>query len=99
MALKHTFGTDGDKLDTLAGDEVKSLVDVGDLVEPHLASVWLLQGFSRDDLEKQHELEAIAEVLLDVLDLRSGLPQMRIHPCREGLKKNVSNIINKSKAK
>ncbi len=33
-----TFSTDGHKLDSLAGDKVQSLVDVGDLVEPHLAS-------------------------------------------------------------
>jgi hypothetical protein len=36
-----TFGTNGDELDALAGDEVERLVHVGDLVEPHLASAQL----------------------------------------------------------
>jgi hypothetical protein len=34
-----TFCADGDELDTLACDEVESLVDVGNLVEPHLAAI------------------------------------------------------------
>ena len=61
------------------------LVDVGDLVEAHLAPVGLGEGLARDDLEEEHELEAVPEVLLDVLDLRPRLPQVRVHPCREGL--------------
>ena len=40
-----TFSTDGDELDALARDEVESFVDVGDLVEPHLATVW--KSFNR----------------------------------------------------
>ncbi len=40
-----TFGTNGDELDTLAGDEVERLVHVGDLVEPHLASAQQLNCF------------------------------------------------------
>jgi hypothetical protein len=36
-----TFGTNGDELYTLAGNEVERLVHVGDLVEPHLASAQL----------------------------------------------------------
>lgn len=47
-----TFSADGDKLDSLAGDEVESFVDVGDLVEPHLTTVWLREGLARDDLKK-----------------------------------------------
>jgi hypothetical protein len=35
-----TLSADGHELDALAGDEVERLVDVGNLVEPHLAAVW-----------------------------------------------------------
>ena len=81
-----TFSTDGDEFDTLAGNEVEGLVDIGDLVEPHFATVGLLEGLAGNNLQQEHELEAIAEVLLDVLDLRAGLAQMGVYPCREGLK-------------
>ena len=54
-------------------------------MEAHLAPVWLGERLARDDLEEEHELEAVSEVLLDVLDLRPRLPQVRVHPCREGL--------------
>jgi hypothetical protein len=53
-----TFCADGDQFDTFAGNEVQSLVDVGNLVEPHLASVGLLQSLAGDNLQQQHELEA-----------------------------------------
>jgi hypothetical protein len=36
----------------------------------------LLQGLAGDDLQQQHELEAIAEILLDVFDLGASLAQM-----------------------
>ena len=52
-----TFCADGDQFDSFAGNEVQSLVDVGNLVEPHLAPVGLLQGLAGDDLQQQHELE------------------------------------------
>ena len=39
---------------------------------PHLASVRLGQGLAWDHLQQQHELQAISEVLLDVLDLGSS---------------------------
>ena len=84
--LIFTFSTDRDKFDAFAGDEVQSLVDIGDFVEPHLATVGLLQGFSGNDLQEEHKFEAIAEILFDVLDLSSGLAQMWVHPCCEGLK-------------
>ena len=42
------------------------------LTSPHLASVRLRQGLAWDDLQQQHQLEAIPEVLLDVLDLGSS---------------------------
>ena len=39
VSVDDFLGTDGHKFDAFAGDEVKSLVHVGDLVEPHLATV------------------------------------------------------------
>lgn len=48
--IELTFSADGDELDSLAGDEVESFVHVGDLVEPHLAAVWLRESLARDDL-------------------------------------------------
>ena len=71
--LLHTFGTNGDQFNSFTGNEVQSLVDVGNFVEPHFASIRLLKGFAGYDLEQKHELEAIAEVLFDVFDLRSSL--------------------------
>lgn len=41
---------------TFGSDEVQSLVDVGDLVEAHLAAVGLGQGLAGDHLQQQHEL-------------------------------------------
>lgn len=86
-AVFLTLSTNGDQLDTLAGDEVEGLVDVGDLVEAHLAAVGLLQGLARDDLEQQHELEAVAEVILDGLDAGARFAEMRVAPGGEGLQK------------
>lgn len=52
-----TFSANGDKLDSLAGDEVESFVNVGNLVEPHLATVWLRESLAGDDLmgTREHE--------------------------------------------
>lgn len=85
LKKKPTFGTNGNQLDTLAGDEVEGLVDVGDLVEPHLAPVGLREGLAGDHLQQQHQLEAVAEVLLDVLDGSACLAKVRVAPCRESL--------------
>lgn len=41
--------------------------------------------FTWDDLQQQHEFEAVPEVLLDVLNLRAGLPQVGVAPRRERL--------------
>ena len=85
VAVDDLLGADRHELDALAGDEVERLVDVGDLVEAHLAPVRLGQRLAGDDLEEQHQLEAVPEVLLDVLDLGAGLAEVRVDPCREGL--------------
>ena len=75
-----TFGADRDELDALAGNKIERFVHVGDLVEAHLAAVRLGQRLAGDHLEQEHELEAVAEILLDVLDARAGLAQVRIAP-------------------
>ena len=75
-----TFSADGDELDAFAGDKVEGLVDVGDLVEAHLAAVGLGQRLARDHLQEQHQLQAVAEVILDVFDARSRLAQVRVAP-------------------
>ena len=41
-----TFSTDGHQLHPLAGNEIQGLVDIGDLVEAHLAFVWSGQPLS-----------------------------------------------------
>lgn len=87
VTFEPTFGTNRDELDSFAGDEVERFVDIGDLVEAHLASVGLGEGLAGDDLQQQHQLEAVAEVLLDVLDGGARLAQVRVAPCREGLRK------------
>ena len=80
-----TFGADGDEFDAFALDEVERLGDVGDAVEPHLALVGLRQLLAGDHLEQQHQLEPVAKVLLDHVDLRVHLPQVRVAPRRERL--------------
>lgn len=42
MPVVLTLGSDGDQLDSFAGDEVQGFVHVVDLVDPHLASLGLL---------------------------------------------------------
>ena len=46
-----TFGTNGDELDPLAGDKVQRLVDVGNLVEPHLAPENKMRGNGEKEAE------------------------------------------------
>ena len=41
-----TFSSYGHQLDPLAGYEVQGLVDIGDLVHPHFASLRLGQAFT-----------------------------------------------------
>ena len=49
---------------------------------------WLWQGLAGDDLQQEHELQPISEILLDVLDLCAGLAQVGVHPSSESLKTN-----------
>lgn len=41
-----TFSSNGHQLDPLAGYEVQGLIDIGDLVHPHFASLRLGQAFT-----------------------------------------------------
>lgn len=89
-----TFGADRDELHALAGNKIERFVHVGDLVEAHLATVRLGQRLARDHLEQEHQLETVAEVLLDVVDARAGFTQVRITPSGKRLRINTLNIIN-----
>ena len=53
---------------------------------------WLWQGLAGDDLQQEHELQPISEILLDVLDLCAGLAQVGVHPSSESLKTNSIKI-------
>lgn len=75
-------------MNTFGRNEVQGLVDVGDLVEAHLAAVGLGQRLSGDHLKQQHQLEAVAEVLVDVLDAGAGFAQVAVAPCCERLQEN-----------
>ena len=66
VAVDDLFGADRDEFHALTRDEIEGFVHVGDLVEAHFSSVGLGQRFARDDLEKEHEFEAVSEVLFDV---------------------------------
>ena len=83
--MRLTFSSDGDELDSLGRDEVECFVDVGDLVETHLAAIWLRQLLARDHLQQQHQFEAVAEVMFDVLDLRPRFTKMTVAPGGESL--------------
>ena len=75
----QTFGTDPDQFNALACNELQSLVDVCNLVDPHLA-LGLGRGdlVSGDHLQQFQQLEAIAEVFVDVVNqpVLSSLPQV-----------------------
>jgi UDP-glucose 4-epimerase len=86
--VSRTFSSDGDQFDAFAGDEIQRFVDIGDLVEAHFASVGFRQGFARNHLQQQHQLQAIAEVVLNVLNAGASFAQVRITPRREGLDNN-----------
>jgi len=72
-ASRQTFGADRHQTDAFALDKLQRLVDVGQFVDAHLSAIRLRQLLAGDDLEQQHQLEPVAKVLLDRLDLRAGL--------------------------
>ena len=92
MLKEVTFGADGDKLDAFALDEVQRLGDVSDAVKPHLTFVRFRQLLARDDLEQQHQLQTVAEVLLDHLNLRVHLAEMGVAPGSERLQQHNASV-------
>ena len=54
-----TFSSDGHQLDSFAGDVLQSFVDVGYLVEAHLASVRLGQSLTWSSRNGQHTIRQL----------------------------------------
>lgn len=75
----QTFGTDPDQLNALVCNVLQSLVDVCNLVDPHLA-LGLGRGdlVSGDHLQQFQQPKAIAKVDVEVFNqvVLSGLPQV-----------------------
>ena len=59
---------------------------------------WLGQRFAGDDLQQEHQLQAISEIFLDVLDLSSSLSEMGVDPGSEGLQELFGTIKQNSKS-
>ena len=57
----------------LGVEEGKALVDVLDLVHPHLAGVGLAELLPGDDLQKPHEVLPIGKVHEEIIDLKSRI--------------------------
>ena len=58
----------------------------------------LWQCFAGDDLQQEHQLQAISEIFLDVLDLSSSLSEMGVDPGSEGLQELFGTIKQNSKS-
>lgn len=54
-------------------------------VETHLASVGFWKSLTGDDLEEKHQLETVAEIIVDVLYRCSSFTQVAVTPGGEGL--------------
>lgn len=91
LRRKHTFGTDWNQFYALAGNEVQGLVDVGDFVEPHFASIGFRQGFPGNYFQEKHKLQTISEIFVDIFNRCPGFSQMGIAPCGECLKEKKDN--------
>ena len=86
IAVNNFFGTNWNQSDALWLDKVKSLVNIGNFVESHLASVWFWETFTRDNFQKQHKFKTISEINIDGFDTSASFSQMRVTPGGEGLK-------------
>lgn len=80
IAIDNLLGTNRYQMNTLRCNEIQRLVNIGNFVETHLATIGLGQCLARDDLQQQHQFEAIAEVLLDVVDGGASFAQMTVAP-------------------
>lgn len=59
------------------------------LVETHFSTIWLWEGFSRNDFEQEHEFESIAKIVFNTLDCCSGFAQMTVTPGSESLQSKL----------
>ena len=89
VAVDDFLGTNWDEADTLGLDKVKGLVDVGDLVEAHLATVGLGEALAGDDLEEEHKFETISEVDINGLDTGTSFAEVGVAPSGECLKSEL----------
>lgn len=54
---------------------------------PGVGCTPLTRSLTRNDLQEEHELESVPEVLVDVLNLRASLPKVGVAPGCEGLER------------
>lgn len=94
IAIDDLLGTDRDQMDTLRCNKIQRLVNIGNFVETHLAAIGLGQCLARDHLQQQHQLEAIAEVLLDVVDGGASFAQMTVAPRGKCLRIDATTMIS-----
>ena len=85
----HTFSSNACQFHSLFSDELKGLANVGNLVYSHLPPLlsWR-QLLSGNDLQQTKEVDSITEILVEILDLDTNLPQVRVAPCCEGLNRH-----------
>lgn len=86
----HTFSSNASQLDSLVPNEVQRLVDVVDLVHPHLTPLlsrrYLL---ARDELQEAEESQTITQINAKLINLDAHLAQMRVAPSRESLHQEI----------
>lgn len=80
IAIDDLLSANGHQMDALRCNKVQRLVHIRDFVEAHFAAIGLGQRLPRDHLQQQHQLEAIAEVLLDIVDGGACFAQMTVTP-------------------
>lgn len=62
-------------------------------MEAHLSTVWLWQGFARNDFEQEHQFETITEIIFNTFNRCSSFAQMAVAPGSEGLRKLIKTLI------
>ena len=73
-------------------DKVKGLVDVGDLVEAHLATVGLGEALTGDNLQEEHKFETITEVDINGLDTGTSFAEVGVAPSGECLETSFTKL-------
>ena len=68
---KPTFCPNADQPHPFTLDVIQGLLHVGDLVHPHLSLLRLRESLPGDHLQEVDQLQPIAEVFANILDLRS----------------------------